>query len=132
MRCRRSVGILPPTRNKGEASLYPQGHLLFTMVNDKRLIGQKEKHMLAVLTIIAGIVLLIGSLAGSRAGSPSERGLMAAVGAGSIAYSVWVMHQSSGIYFFSVLPMGWAIVVAVRVALGSRESRTTRNQGRNR
>jgi hypothetical protein len=102
------------------------------MVNDKRLIGQKEKHMLAVLTIIAGIVLLIGSLAGSRAGSPSERGLMAAVGAGSIAYSVWVMHQSSGIYFFSVLPMGWAIVVAVRVALGSRESRTTRNQGRNR
>jgi hypothetical protein len=85
--------------------------------------------MLAVLTIIAGIVLLIGSVVGSRAGSPSERGLMAAVGAGSIAYSVWVMHQSSGFYLFSVTPMVWAIVVVLRLALGPNESRTTDRRG---
>jgi hypothetical protein len=85
--------------------------------------------MLAVLTIIAGIVLLIASVAGSRAGSPKDRGLMAAVGAGSIAYSVWVVHQSSGIYFFSVVPMVWAIVVIV-LALGSNESRTANRSGR--
>ncbi len=86
--------------------------------------------MLAVLTIIAGIVLLIGSTAGSRLGSPKERATMAAVGALSIAYSVWVMHQSSGTFFFSVAPIGWAIVVVVRLAIGSRERDTANRQGR--
>ena len=71
--------------------------------------------MLIALTIIAGITLIVLAAVGPRAGTAKDRSTMAIVGVGSIAYSVWVMHQTSGVFFFSILPIGWAVVSVLKV-----------------
>lgn len=72
--------------------------------------------MLAVLTLIAGVVLILASLSGARTGTSKERRGMAVVGVGSSLYAIWAMHQTSGVIFFSVVPMVMAVAAAVRFA----------------
>jgi len=66
--------------------------------------------------VLAGIVLVVAALAGPIVGTPKERVNIFLFGAFSIGYGIWVAKQTSGIYFFSVVPLAGAVAIVVRVA----------------
>ena len=67
-----------------------------------------------VMSVVSGVVLVIASLGGDAVGPASERGWLFVLGAGSVAFGVWVANQTSGIYFFSIAPAVLAAVIVVR------------------
>ena len=67
-----------------------------------------------VMSVLSGIVLMVAALAGPVIGTAGQRLGLFAFGVLSVVYGIWVARQSSGIYFFSVVPAGLAIVILVR------------------
>jgi hypothetical protein len=59
-----------------------------------------EWNFYTLSAVFSGGILVIASLAGATLGTAKQRAGVAAVGALSIGYGIWVGNQISGIYFF--------------------------------
>ena len=64
--------------------------------------------------VASGVLILVAAIVVPRFGTAKDRLLCAAVGGGSVWYGLWVGHQRSGVYFFSLAPVGIAIGIAIR------------------
>jgi hypothetical protein len=76
-----------------------------------------------VLSVLSGIVLLGAGLAGPVVGTARERLGIAALGAFSFAYGIWVATQTSGYYLFSIAPAALAVTIIFRAFQHAATSR---------